>query len=67
VPVIAVAIAALPAIALLLVVVTRMEALFFGDAYEERRRAVIGNDYPPVTDGYGGEGYQRAPVTPGRR
>jgi hypothetical protein len=35
VPVIAVAIAALPAIALLLAVVTRMESSFLGDGREE--------------------------------
>jgi hypothetical protein len=41
VPVIAVAIAALPVIALLLAVVTRMETLLLGDPYEEHRRAMI--------------------------
>ncbi len=34
-PVIALAIAALPAIALLLAVVARMESTFFGDAFED--------------------------------
>jgi hypothetical protein len=45
VPVIAIAIAALPFVALLLAAATRMESVFFPDAYEERRRAVIGDGY----------------------
>ena len=44
-PVIAVAIATLPSVALLLIAATYLESALFGDVYEERRRAVIGDGY----------------------
>jgi len=52
VPVVAVAIAALPAVALLLAFVTRMEASLFGDNYL---------DDPRVRETYLGEAYAPAP------